>query len=120
MKTSSKKINEEINVHLGKRIRRRRRLLGLTQQQLAETIGIRFQQIQKYECANNQVSAARLLDIANALAVSPEYFYSGLTRAAEIKDSETSTLCAQIADLDVATRRKVADWVNAHNGIAPQ
>ena len=47
-----------IDHHVGKRIRRRRRLLGLTQQQLAQSVGIRFQQIQKYESGANRVSAS--------------------------------------------------------------
>ena len=49
----------EIDLHLGRRLRRRRRLLGLTQQQLGDRVGIRFQQIQKYECGANRISAAR-------------------------------------------------------------
>mgnify|MGYP002716648529 CR=1 FL=1 len=49
------------------RRRRRRRLLGLTQQQLALKVGIRFQQIQKYECGANRISAARLWQLAEAL-----------------------------------------------------
>ena len=57
-----------IDLHVGKRLRRRRRLLGLTQQQLAESIGIRFQQIQKYECGANRVSA----EIASRLGNYPE------------------------------------------------
>ena len=60
-------MGNDIDVHLGKRLRRRRRLLGLTQQQLAETVGVRFQQIQKYECGANRISAARLWQLAEAL-----------------------------------------------------
>jgi len=58
-----------IDLHVGKRLRRRRRLLGLTQQQLAESIGIRFQQIQKYECGANRVTASRLYELSVALNV---------------------------------------------------
>ena len=57
----------DIDLHLGRRLRRRRRLLGLTQQQLAMQVGIRFQQIQKYECGANRISAARLWQLAEAL-----------------------------------------------------
>jgi len=46
----------DIDLYVGKRLRRRRRLLGLTQQQLAESVGIRFQQIQKYECEIGRAS----------------------------------------------------------------
>ena len=51
---------DEIDIHLGRRLRRRRRLLGLTQQELAHACGVRFQQIQKYECAANRMSAGAL------------------------------------------------------------
>ena len=69
---------EDIDTHLGKRLRRRRRLLGQTQQQLATAVGIRFQQIQKYECGANRISAARLYQLAQALQVPVGYFYDGL------------------------------------------
>ena len=74
-------MGNDIDVHLGKRLRRRRRLLGLTQQQLAETVGVRFQQIQKYECGANRISAARLWQLAEALEVPVGYFYDGLSTA---------------------------------------
>jgi transcriptional regulator with XRE-family HTH domain len=75
-------VGNDIDLHLGKRLRRRRRLLGLTQQQLAATVGVRFQQIQKYECGANRISAARLWRIAEALDVEIGYFYEGLADAA--------------------------------------
>jgi transcriptional regulator with XRE-family HTH domain len=68
----------DIDLHLGRRLRRRRRLLGLTQQQLAVQVGVRFQQIQKYECGANRISAARLWELAEALATPVSYFYDGL------------------------------------------
>ena len=72
---------DEIDVHLGRRLRRRRRLLGLTQQALATACGVRFQQIQKYECAANRMSAARLWQLAEILEVPVGYFYEGLSQA---------------------------------------
>lgn len=69
----------EIDLHLGKRLRRRRRLMGFTQQQLAVAVGVRFQQIQKYECGANRISAARLWQLAEALTVPISYFYDGLS-----------------------------------------
>jgi len=67
-----------IDVHVGHQIRRRRRDLGLSQAALAEAIGVRFQQIQKYESGLNQLSAGRLWAVATALRVSPNYFFEGL------------------------------------------
>src|SRR5690606_38774570 len=72
-------MENNIDVHLGKRLRRRRRLLGLTQQQLAGACGVRFQQIQKYECGANRISAARLWQLSEALEVPVGYFYDGLS-----------------------------------------
>ncbi len=67
-----------VDVHVGKRVRHRRWLVGMTQQQLAEQVGIKFQQIQKYETGANRVSASRLWDIADALDVPVSFFFEGL------------------------------------------
>jgi transcriptional regulator with XRE-family HTH domain len=67
-----------VDVHVGKRIRHRRWMVGMTQQQLAERVGIKFQQIQKYETGMNRVSASRLWDISEALSVPIDFFFEGL------------------------------------------
>jgi len=67
-----------VDVHVGKRVRHRRWLIGMTQQQLAEQVGIKFQQIQKYETGANRVSASRLWDMADALDVPVSFFFDGL------------------------------------------
>ena len=67
-----------VDVHVGKRIRHRRWMNGTTQQQLAEAVGIKFQQIQKYETGMNRVSASRLWDIANVLKVDVSFFFEGM------------------------------------------
>lgn len=67
-----------VDIHVGKRIRHRRWLIGKTQQQLAEQVGIKFQQIQKYETGANRVSASRLWDISDALDVPVSFFFEGL------------------------------------------
>jgi transcriptional regulator with XRE-family HTH domain len=67
-----------VDDHVGKRIRHRRWMVGMTQQQLAEKIGIKFQQVQKYETGMNRVSASRLWDTAQALGVQISFFFEGL------------------------------------------
>ncbi|MFT6944281.1 MAG: transcriptional regulator with XRE-family HTH domain [Yoonia sp.] len=67
-----------VDVHVGKRIRHRRWMNGTTQQQLAEAVGIKFQQIQKYETGMNRVSASRLWDISKFLNVDVAFFFEGL------------------------------------------
>ena len=67
-----------VDIHVGKRVRHRRWLVGMTQQQLAEKVGIKFQQIQKYETGANRVSASRLWDISEALDVPVSFFFEGI------------------------------------------
>jgi len=67
-----------IDDHIGGRIRERRIMLGLTQQQLAEMIGVTYQQAHKYECGINRVSAGRLFEVARALSAPITYFYEGI------------------------------------------
>lgn len=71
-----------VDVHVGKRVRHRRWMVGMTQQQLAEKVGIKFQQIQKYETGMNRVSASRLWDISEALDVPVSFFFDGIEDAA--------------------------------------
>src|SRR5580693_7851107 len=67
-----------IDDHVGSRIRERRIMLGLTQQQLAEMIGVTYQQAHKYERGINRISAGRLYEITRVLNVSITYFFEGL------------------------------------------
>lgn len=69
---------DPIDVHVGDRIRLRRGMLRLTQQDLARSIGISFQQLQKYERGANRVSASRLFDIANHLDVPISFFFQDI------------------------------------------
>ena len=100
-------MTNDIDLHVGKRLRRRRRLLGLTQQQLAESVGIRFQQIQKYECGANRVSASRLFELAESLDVPVQYFYEGLSKRDETDGDET--LAA-----DVLSQKETMDLIRAY------
>ena len=76
-----------VDVHVGKRIRHRRWMVGMTQQQLGEKVGIKFQQIQKYETGMNRVSASRLWDIAAALDVSVNFFFDGIEDEAAVEET---------------------------------
>ena len=78
-----------VDVHVGKRIRHRRWMNGTTQQQLAEAVGIKFQQIQKYETGMNRVSASRLWDISNVLNVSISFFFEGLDESGQKPDQNS-------------------------------
>jgi len=66
-----------IDEHLGMRLKQKRALLGMSQEKLAESVGITFQQIQKYENGANRISASRLLEFSSILSTPVEYFYEG-------------------------------------------
>ena len=68
-------MEDNFNIHLGKKLRMRRLSLGLTQTKVAEAINVTFQQIQKYEKGTNGVSSIRLLQLANYLKVPVNYFF---------------------------------------------
>jgi transcriptional regulator with XRE-family HTH domain len=75
-----------VDIYVGKRIRQCRWLVGTTQQHLADQVGIKFQQIQKYETGMNRVSASRLWDIAYALRVDVAFFFEDLESNSIDKD----------------------------------
>jgi transcriptional regulator with XRE-family HTH domain len=67
-----------VDVHVGQRVRQLRWITGMTQQQLGDRVGIKFQQIQKYETGANRISASRLWDIAATLEVQVAFFFEGI------------------------------------------
>ena len=69
---------QDIDHHVGARVRERRIMLGFTQQQLADLIGVTYQQAHKYERGINRISAGRLFEIAHVLSVPVNYFFEGL------------------------------------------
>jgi transcriptional regulator with XRE-family HTH domain len=97
---------DPIDVHVGAGIRRRRRILGISQDQLARRIGLTFQQIQKYERGGNRVSASALWRLAQALEVPAAYFFEGLGDAGvPTHDAKLDDEFARVAKLyrDVPT-----------------
>lgn len=105
-----------VDAHVGKRIRHRRWMVGMTQQQLADRVGIKFQQIQKYETGMNRVSASRLWDIAETLGVAISFFFEGLDDAREgaggndiLADKEALELVRSYYAIPEAQRRRLFD-----------
>ncbi len=106
-------MTNEIDYHVGRRLRRRRRLMGYTQQSLAELVGVRFQQIQKYECGANRVSAARLFELAEALNIPVQYFYEGLS----VRDQENAEDLPEFMAPDIMSKKETMDLVRAYYSI---
>ncbi|WP_131673024.1 helix-turn-helix domain-containing protein [Paracoccus marinus] len=103
-----------VDLHVGRKLRQRRWLMGMTQQQLADRVGIKFQQIQKYETGANRVAASRLWEMAEALDVSPAYFFDGLLEhggseptADVLNDKEALQLMRSYYAMPQAQRRQI-------------
>ncbi len=77
-----------VDLHVGARIRMRRKILGVSQEKLAESLGLTFQQVQKYERGANRVSASKLYEIARSLQAPVAYFFEGLADPSEPGDGE--------------------------------
>ncbi len=71
--------NNPIDVHVGRRVRLRRTLLGMSQEQLGDALNITFQQVQKYERGSNRISASRLWDIGQILDVPVSFFFDDMS-----------------------------------------
>jgi transcriptional regulator with XRE-family HTH domain len=113
------------DLHVGKQIRQKRWLLGMTQQQLAQAVGIRFQQVQKYESGANRVSASRLWDLARALNSPVTFFFEGLevadsngatkSFAGAIEEKNTHDMLRAYLGLSDGQRRRLLDLALAMN-----
>lgn len=102
---------DETDLHVGKRLRRRRRLLGMTQQELASQVGVRFQQIQKYECGANRITASRLYDLARAMNVSVQYFFDGMAAANLMPNAAND---AEQMEGDILSQKETLELVRAY------
>ncbi len=101
-------MKHSVDVHVGKRVRLRRRFRGMTQSALAERVGTSFPQIQKYETGMNRISASRMWDIAAVMEVPVSFFFEGL----EGQAPDTGE-----AGADIHTDKKALDLVRAYYAI---
>jgi transcriptional regulator with XRE-family HTH domain len=92
-------------------------MLGVTQQQLGDKVGIKFQQIQKYETGMNRVSASRLWDIAETLDVPVSFFFEGYAKDANDKDSMVDDLSPASAQGDLLSDKEALDLVRSYYAI---
>ena len=97
-----------VDICVGKAIRYRRKLLGLSQEQLADAVGIKFQQIQKYETGKNRVSASRLWELAGALDVKISFFFQ------DIEDTPAPTKARDKMATRVLFERETLDLVRSY------
>lgn len=99
--TNAKDANERASIadhHVGSRIRERRVMMGLSQQQLARMIGVTYQQAHKYERGLNRISAGRLFEISVVLGVPVSFFFDGLLTDADPQTvSPRQRMCLELA-----------------------
>ncbi len=97
-----------VDTHVGQRMRQRRWMVGMTQQQLGHRVGIKFQQIQKYETGANRISASRMWDIAAVMEVPVSFFFEGLDGQAPDTGEARG---------DILTDKEALDLVRAYYAI---
>ncbi|MDA0653290.1 MAG: helix-turn-helix transcriptional regulator [Proteobacteria bacterium] len=101
-----------VDVAVGNRVRGRRILMGMSQERLAEELGITFQQVQKYEKGSNRVSASRLSDISRILDVLPGYFFE------DFSEGKRPSQSSPPAEPDPLNKRETLELVRAYYRIA--
>ncbi len=113
-----------VDTHVGAKVKSRRLMLGLSQEELAKSIGLTFQQVQKYERGTNRISVSRLIDIARALKTPLEYFTDGIATLAEGMRGKTAmrgvsdVKQAAFDDVDTMTKKDVLELVRAYQRIS--
>lgn len=107
----------EIDVHVGRRVRKRRVMLGLSQTGLAKSIGITFQQIQKYEAGKNRIGAGRLFEISEILEVPVTFFYQELPRANRNRALSDETEQEEYINDSEINDRETLELVKAYHKI---
>jgi transcriptional regulator with XRE-family HTH domain len=118
---ASKGFPNPIDVHVGARIRLRRTLLGMSQEGLADAIGLSFQQVQKYEKGANRVSSSRLFDLAHVLDVQLPYFFdemaAGVSEQTPSKLMGMKSLPGFDSEKDPMAKRETLEFVRAYYRI---
>ena len=121
---ASKGFPNPIDVHVGQRIRQRRTLLGMSQERLAESIGLTFQQVQKYERGSNRVGSSRLFDLTRVLDVPISYFFEEMDAGVAEKSPSrlmgvpASKIQKATAEPDPLVKRETLELVRAYYKIA--
>ncbi|MCF4165496.1 helix-turn-helix domain-containing protein [Zavarzinia compransoris] len=109
-----------LDLQIGRRIRERRWLLGLSQEKLANRVGLKFQQIQKYETGGAKVSAGRLSALAKALDVPIAYFYDGEVVEGEVLSRDAADMARLFMELPDLQRERLLDLVRAMSTATPE
>jgi transcriptional regulator with XRE-family HTH domain len=113
-------IPSPVDVHVGARVRLRRTLLGMTQTDLGDALGLTFQQVQKYERGANRIGSSRLYDLSRVLDVSVEHFFEDMPPAVATSSPTKRRGKAKAApgyELDPMAKRETLELVRAYYKI---
>lgn len=105
-------MSHPVDQHVGKRLRELRNRLGMSQEALAKSSGITFQQVQKYERATNRISVSRIFEFAHTLKVPVSYFFDGIEGEMGLAESTTP-----FQHEDKSMEKEVRDLVNSYRRI---
>jgi transcriptional regulator with XRE-family HTH domain len=106
-----------IDIHVGKRVRLRRALLGLSQEKLGEALGLTFQQVQKYERGANRISASRLFDLSRVLDVPISFFFDDMSHSDGSIAAPAPTPMPDEGQPDPMAKRETLELVRAYYRI---
>ncbi len=115
-----------VDIYVGAKVKSRRLILGLSQEDLAKSIGLTFQQVQKYERGTNRISVSRMVDICRVLKAPVDYFFEGSFALNKVGSRNLATKgfsdTKQVTlEPDPLTKRDVLELVRAYSGIkSPQ
>ena len=122
-KKSFVKKNNAIDIHVGKRVRLRRTLLGMSQEQLGVTLDLTSQQVQKYESGANRISASRLWDISQVLDVTIGYFFEDMSSETKLASPRKVSINLkkipnEYFESDPVVRRETLELVRTYYSIS--
>ncbi len=114
-RTISKDGPHPVDVNVGKRLRVRRTLLGMSQEKLGDALGITFQQLQKNERGANRIGSSRLFELSRILDVPISYFFEEMP--ADLNRRDRATVATSDKEFDVMTKRETLGLVRAYYRI---
>lgn len=128
MTTSKKGTPDYVDVHVGKKLRIKRSLMGISQERLASLVNITFQQIQKYERGINRVSASRLYQFSKILNIPVQYFFEDLENQSNnnnsssygFADNEQDNFMGEVESEDIMSKKETIDLIRAYYDITDE
>lgn len=106
-----------VDVHVGRRVRLRRTLMGMSQTKLGEALSLTFQQIQKYENGSNRIGASRLYQISQVLSVPVSYFFEDMDPGSTVANENIAMVEGVSLPSDLVAKRETLELVRAYYRI---